>query len=70
MQKLITFHQQTLLKYSFILMLFLGQISCTKTQQSNNSSTQNNLIIPDLFQRTGDLAKADEWQKTQEKSIF
>jgi tetratricopeptide (TPR) repeat protein len=67
MKKLITFHQQTLLKYLFISILLLGQISCTKTQQSNNSSTQNNLTIPDLFLRTGDLAKADEWKKTQEK---
>jgi tetratricopeptide (TPR) repeat protein len=67
MKKLITFHQQTFLKYLFISVLLLGQISCTKTQQSNNSSTQNNLTIPDLFLRTGDLAKADEWKKTQEK---
>jgi tetratricopeptide (TPR) repeat protein len=63
----ITFYQQIFLKYSFILALLCSQISCTKTQQSNDSNTQNNLTIPALFERTGDLAKADEWQKTREK---
>jgi tetratricopeptide (TPR) repeat protein len=67
MKKLITFHQQNFLKYSFILVLLLSQISCTKVQKSDNSTSQNNLTIPALFERTGDLAKADEWQKTREK---
>jgi tetratricopeptide (TPR) repeat protein len=67
MKKLITFHQQNFLKYLFILVLLLSQISCTKVQKSDNSTSQNNLTIPALFERTGDLAKADEWQKTREK---
>lgn len=31
------------------------------------SETQKSLEIPELFQRTGELAKAAEWQKTQQK---
>ena len=69
MKALITFQQQTI-KYLFILMILGTQISCTKTQKSDNSTAQNgssNLEIPALFERTGDLAKASEWQKTREK---
>jgi tetratricopeptide (TPR) repeat protein len=69
MKALITFSQQTF-KYFFILMILVAQISCTKTQKSDNSTAQNgssNLEIPALFERTGDLAKASEWQKTREK---
>ena len=69
MKAFITFQQQTI-KYLFILMILGGQFSCTKTQKSENSTAQNgssNLEIPALFERTGDLAKAQEWQKTREK---
>ncbi len=69
MKALITFPQQTI-KYLFILMILGTQISCTKTQKSDNSTAQNgssNLEIPALFERKGDLAKASEWQKTREK---
>ena len=69
MKAFITFQQQTI-KYLFILMILGGQLSCTKTQKSENSTAQNgssNLEIPALFERTGDLAKAQEWQKTREK---
>jgi tetratricopeptide (TPR) repeat protein len=69
MKALITFPQQTI-KYLFILTILVAQISCTKTQKSDNSTAQNgssNLEIPALFERTGDLAKASEWQKTREK---
>ena len=51
-------------------MILVAQVSCTKTQKSDNSTAQNgtsNLEIPALFERTGDLAKASEWQKTREK---
>lgn len=69
MKAFITFPQQTI-KYLFILMILGTQISCTKTQKSESStteSTSSNLEIPALFERTGDLAKASEWQKTREK---
>lgn len=69
MKTLITFSQQTI-KYLFILTILVAQISCTKTQKSDNSTAQNessNLEIPALFERKGDLAKASEWQKTREK---
>jgi tetratricopeptide (TPR) repeat protein len=69
MKTLITFPQQTI-KYLFILTILVAQISCTKTQKSDNSTAQNgssNLEIPALFERKGDLAKATEWQKTREK---
>lgn len=69
MKAFITFQQQTI-KYLFILMVLGTQFSCTKTQKSENSTAQNgssNLEIPALFERTGDLAKAQEWQKTREK---
>ena len=69
MKALITFSQQTI-KYLFILTILGTQISCTKTQKSENSTAQNgssNLEIPALFERKGDLAKAIEWQKTREK---
>lgn len=69
MKTLITFQQQTT-KYFFILMILVAQFSCTKTQKLDNSATKNgssNLEIPALFERTGDLAKAQEWQKTREK---
>ena len=69
MKAFITFQQQTI-KYLFMLMISVAQFSCTKTQKSENSTAQNgssNLEIPALFERTGDLAKAQEWQKTREK---
>jgi tetratricopeptide (TPR) repeat protein len=69
MKAFITFSQQTI-KYLFILTILVAQISCTKTQKSDNSTAQNsssNLEIPALFERKGDLAKASEWQKTREK---
>ena len=69
MKAFITFQQQTI-KYLFILMILVAQFSCTKTQKSENSTAQNgssNLEIPALFERSGDLAKAQEWQKTREK---
>jgi tetratricopeptide (TPR) repeat protein len=69
MKTFITFPQQTI-KYFFILTILVAQMSCTKTQKSDNSTAQNgssNLEIPALFERTGDLAKASEWQKTREK---
>ncbi len=69
MKAFITFQQQTI-KHLFILMILVAQFSCTKTQKSENSTAQNgssNLEIPALFERTGDLAKAQEWQKTREK---
>ena len=69
MKAFITFRQQTI-KYFFMLMILVAQVSCTKTQKSDNSTAQNgtsNLEIPALFERTGDLAKASEWQKTREK---
>ena len=69
MKALITFPQQTI-KYLFILMILGTQISCTKTQKSDNSTAQtesSNLEIPALFERKGDLSKATEWQKTREK---
>lgn len=69
MKASITFTQQTF-KYFFILMILGVQISCTKTQKSDTSTAQSgssNLEIPALFERTGDLAKAVEWQKTREK---
>ena len=69
MKAFITFQHQTI-KYLFILMVLGTQFSCTKTQKSENSTAQNgssNLEIPALFERTGDLAKAQEWQKTREK---
>ena len=51
--------------------MILGtQLSCTKTQKSDNSTATNgssNLEIPALFERKGDLSKASEWQKTREK---
>ena len=69
MKSLTTFPQKTI-GYLFILMILGTQISCTKTQKSENStakSSSSNLEIPALFERTGDLAKAQEWQKTREK---
>lgn len=69
MKASITFSQQTI-KYFIILMILVAQFSCTKTHKSDNSTVQDgssNLAIPALFERTGDLAKATEWQKTREK---
>ena len=69
MKAFITFPQQTI-KYFFILTILVAQISCTKTQKTESSTAENsssNLEIPALFERTGDLAKAQEWQKTREK---
>ena len=69
MKAFITFPQQTI-KYFFILTILVAQISCTKTQKTESSTAENsssNLEIPALFERTGDLAKAQEWQKTRGK---
>ena len=69
MKTSITFPQKTI-KYLFILMILVAQFSCTKTQKFDNSTAQNgssNLEIPALFERTGDLAKAQEWQKQERK---
>lgn len=54
--------------YSF-LMTACGMVAgeSTETPSSSSSNTQTDLQIPDLFTRKGELAKATEWQKTQEK---
>ena len=69
MKTFITFQQKTI-KYFFILTILVTQFGCTKTQKTDTSTAENsssNLEIPALFERTGDLAKASEWQKTREK---
>ncbi|MES2520985.1 MAG: tetratricopeptide repeat protein [Bacteroidota bacterium] len=62
-------HQQTS-KYFLIILILAFQISCTKTSKTDSLSAQDGTVsmeIPALFERTGDLSKADEWQKTKEK---
>ena len=69
MKTFITIQHQTI-KYLFVLMILVTQFGCTKTQKTDTSTAENsssNLEIPALFERTGDLAKASEWQKTREK---
>lgn len=69
MKTFITFQQKTI--QSLVMLVIVGILfSCTKTQKADNLTTQNassNLEIPALFERTGDLSKASEWQKTKEK---
>jgi tetratricopeptide (TPR) repeat protein len=69
MKAFITLYQQSS-KYFLLLFLLGCQISCTKTSKTDSLSTQDataSMAIPPLFERTGDLSKATEWQKTKEK---
>jgi tetratricopeptide (TPR) repeat protein len=50
---------------AFLLLLMLvAPVGCTKPKESANTNPNE---MPSLFQRTGELAKATEWPKTQEK---
>ncbi|MEZ4903517.1 MAG: tetratricopeptide repeat protein [Spirosomataceae bacterium] len=41
--------------------------SCTDTNKKNNEISTTDMEIPALYERRGELAKANEWQRTKEK---
>jgi tetratricopeptide (TPR) repeat protein len=51
-------------------LIMLSSSSCkSKAASYNSDKVATELVIPPLFERTGELAKADEWVKTKEKVI-
>jgi tetratricopeptide (TPR) repeat protein len=59
-------------KISFLLLIIaLFSQSCgnNKKTDTTNEETSNNLEIPALFERTGELSKATEWEKTKTKVV-
>ncbi len=63
------FQQQLLLLFVALVTLAMMNCSCKSKAADNNSSAtiSNDLSIPALFERKGELAKAEEWQKTKQK---
>ncbi len=61
--------QQSVLLFFAVLTTALINSSCKSKAADNNSSAtiSNDLSIPSLFERKGELAKAEEWQKTKQK---
>lgn len=64
-----TFFQIPLLLSAFLLLLAVSNTACKSKATASEAavSTDNLLAIPALFERKGELAKAEEWQKTKEK---
>jgi len=63
------FKQQSLLLFAALLIMVAMNSSCKSKAADNNSSATmaNDLSIPPLFERKGELAKAEEWQNTKTK---
>ena len=60
--------QQSVLLLFAVLTTALINSSCKSKAADNSSATMaNDLSIPPLFERKGELAKAEEWQKTKTK---
>ena len=61
--------KKTILFSFSLLSIALFSQSCTSGKKSETAteSSSNNLEIPALFDRKGDLAKATEWEKTKAK---
>ena len=60
--------QQSVLLLFAVLTTALINSSCKSKAADNSSATiANDLSIPPLFERKGELAKAEEWQKTKTK---
>ena len=61
--------QQSVLLLFAVLTTALINSSCKSKAADNNSpaTISNDLSIPALFERKGELAKAEEWQKTKQK---
>ncbi len=61
--------QHSLLLFVALLTMVTMNSSCKSKAADNNSSAtiSNDLSIPVLFERKGELAKAEEWQKTKQK---
>ena len=49
-----------------LFLFIVSLVGCSKKTEQN-SSTSSNSELPSLFQRQGELAKAVEWPKTQQK---
>ncbi len=62
------FKQHSLLLFAALLTMAAVNSSCKSKAADNSSATvANDLSIPPLFERKGELAKAEEWQKTKTK---
>jgi len=63
------FKQHSLLLFVALLTIAAWNSSCKSKAADNNSTATiaNDLSIPALFERKGELAKAEEWQKTKQK---
>lgn len=70
MKKVIFIPKRALLFSLPILMLGLLPMSCTdkgKTNSETTASSTSTMEIPALYERRGELAKAEEWVRTKEK---
>jgi cytochrome c-type biogenesis protein CcmH/NrfG len=70
MKTLLILKKRALLLSIPILMIGVLQISCTKSSKTGSetaASTTPTMEIPPLYERRGELAKAEEWQRTKEK---
>ena len=68
MKTIIKFNKKIILSivsFSMILMI----ISCNTAKKADVADTTPSLAIPALFERSGELSKATEWQKTKEKMV-
>jgi tetratricopeptide (TPR) repeat protein len=61
--------KKTILFFFSLLTIALISQSCSSSKKSENATenSSNNLEIPALFDRKGELAKATEWEKTKAK---
>jgi tetratricopeptide (TPR) repeat protein len=63
-----TINPQKMLLTVLCMTLMLTFVGCNKSTTSSESLVASpDLVIPALFERSGDLAKAEEWPKTKEK---
>ncbi len=62
------FKQSILLLFAVLTISLLNSSCKSKAADKNNAATiSNDFSIPPLFERKGELANADEWQKTKDK---
>jgi tetratricopeptide (TPR) repeat protein len=70
MKTLLILKKRALLLYLPAFMAIMLQISCSKSSKTGSetaASTTPTMEIPALYERRGELAKAEEWQRTKEK---
>lgn len=67
MNKITNLVKAALFSTCFAITITSCQMVASESKDNTESIAQNDLQIPELFQRKGELAKAVEWQKTLQK---